>query len=265
MQHHLDISYYCSHRKNHSQCPLWEYPVPQSYDPPSSLLVNVNFDQRTVQPNYNHCHLTAGHPVQDVSSFGPWDVDPFEDLNHNVYNDNSGEAFTGATYQMEGDLFLPEDAFPGEEQIGPNGNMTFSFAKSFFANPFAVSFPGDISCPRADELPLGDSLSTSQSKTCSFRMAESIQQTATPQSIASTSSTSNSGISKCKSKVSTGTSYGPQIHFVDMTDKKGAQRIRNTMNSRKYRQNKLDKIRELEKKLAELEAEKDKWQGRAPT
>jgi len=47
-----------------------------------------------------------------------------------------------------------------------------------------------------------------------------------------------------------------------MADKKGAQRIRNTMNSRKHRQNKLDKIRELEKKLADLEAEKDKWQER---
>jgi hypothetical protein len=45
-----------------------------------------------------------------------------------------------------------------------------------------------------------------------------------------------------------------------MADKKGAQRIRNTMNSRKHRQNKLDKIRELEKKLADLVAEKDQWQ-----
>jgi hypothetical protein len=45
-----------------------------------------------------------------------------------------------------------------------------------------------------------------------------------------------------------------------MADKKGAQRIRNTMNSRKHRQNKLDKIRELEKKLADLVAEKHQWQ-----
>jgi hypothetical protein len=35
------------------------------------------------------------------------------------------------------------------------------------------------------------------------------------------------------------------------------------MNSRKHRQNKLDKIRELEKRLAACEAEKEKWQGRA--
>ena len=48
-----------------------------------------------------------------------------------------------------------------------------------------------------------------------------------------------------------------------MTDKKGAQRIRNTINSRKHRQNKLDRIRDLEKRLATLEAEKEKWQERA--
>lgn len=48
-----------------------------------------------------------------------------------------------------------------------------------------------------------------------------------------------------------------------MADKKGAQRIRNTMNSRKHRQNKLDKIRELEKRLAGLEEEKGKWRERA--
>lgn len=59
------------------------------------------------------------------------------------------------------------------------------------------------------------------------------------------------------------TMYRNEIQFVDMADKKGAQRIRNTMNSRRHRQNKLDKIRELEKKLEALEAEKDKWQSRA--
>ncbi|EHY54228.1 hypothetical protein HRR83_008197 [Exophiala dermatitidis] len=59
------------------------------------------------------------------------------------------------------------------------------------------------------------------------------------------------------------TNYGSGIHFVDMADKKGAQRIRNTINSRKHRQNKLNKIRELEKKLATCEADMKKWQGRA--
>jgi hypothetical protein len=35
------------------------------------------------------------------------------------------------------------------------------------------------------------------------------------------------------------------------------------MNSRKHRQNKLEKIRELELKLAALEKEKSTWHGRA--
>ncbi|ETI20873.1 hypothetical protein G647_07216 [Cladophialophora carrionii CBS 160.54] len=80
-----------------------------------------------------------------------------------------------------------------------------------------------------------------------------------PASTASTPATlgGGGGVSKTKNGHSR---YGPQIHFVDMADKKGAQRIRNTMNSRKHRQNKLDKIRELEKKLADLVAEKDKWE-----
>ncbi|KIV87313.1 hypothetical protein PV11_02868 [Exophiala sideris] len=59
------------------------------------------------------------------------------------------------------------------------------------------------------------------------------------------------------------TKYGQGIYFVDMTNKKEAQRIRNTINSRKHRQNKLDKIRELEKKLAASEAEKQRLQAKA--
>ncbi|KAK4937735.1 hypothetical protein LTR10_021680 [Elasticomyces elasticus] len=58
------------------------------------------------------------------------------------------------------------------------------------------------------------------------------------------------------------TKYG-EIHFVDMTNKKEAQRIRNTINSRKHRQNKLDRIRELEKKLAASEAEQQRLQAKA--
>lgn len=48
-----------------------------------------------------------------------------------------------------------------------------------------------------------------------------------------------------------------------MADKKGAQRIRNTMNSRRHRQNKLDRIRELERKLAACEADREKWRSKA--
>ena len=59
------------------------------------------------------------------------------------------------------------------------------------------------------------------------------------------------------------TKYEREIHFVDMADKKGAQRIRNTINSRKHRQNKLDRIRELEKKLAASEAETQRLQAEA--
>jgi hypothetical protein len=168
----------------------------------------------------------------------------------------------------------------------PHG-MTFSFAENFFANPFAVSFPKDLPCPSGPtfQAPCGgvsmsmalssaalkpgmsDTAAASPSATtvpCSWqRKAEpdcfkSINITP-PASTASTPATLGGGVSKPKPKEG-GSTYGPQIHFVDMADKKGAQRIRNTMNSRKHRQNKLDKIRELEKKLADLVAEKDQWQ-----
>ncbi|KAI1610814.1 hypothetical protein EDD36DRAFT_466821 [Exophiala viscosa] len=59
------------------------------------------------------------------------------------------------------------------------------------------------------------------------------------------------------------TKHGREFHFVDMRDKKEAQRIRNTINSRKHRQNKLDRIRELEKKLAASEAETQRLHANA--
>ncbi|KIW63815.1 hypothetical protein PV04_08787 [Phialophora macrospora] len=189
---------------------------------------------------------------------------------------------------MEGheDLFqqgAPQPSSPpgAEEPMeGPHG-MTFSFAENFFANPFAVSFPGDLPCPSGPtfQAPGGGGMSTSStalksgrsdpaaspSVPCSLQKAEAnaFKSFTPPASTVGTPATLGGNVSKPKPKPKPkdgGSQYGPQIHFVDMADKKGAQRIRNTMNSRKHRQNKLDKIRELEKKLADLVAEKDQWQ-----
>ncbi|EXJ55332.1 hypothetical protein A1O7_08259 [Cladophialophora yegresii CBS 114405] len=163
--------------------------------------------------------------------------------------------------------------------------MTFSFAESFFANPFAVSFPGDLPCPSGPtfqascgdmstsakavqsgerDMAASPSAAVTASKTPRSSQkadteADHFQFLTPPTSMASTPATLCGGGSVSKPKNGP-SKYGPQIHFVDMADKKGAQRIRNTMNSRKHRQNKLDKIRELEKKLADLVAEKDSWQ-----
>ncbi|RMZ77823.1 hypothetical protein DV737_g4128, partial [Chaetothyriales sp. CBS 132003] len=41
-----------------------------------------------------------------------------------------------------------------------------------------------------------------------------------------------------------------QFHFIDMADRKGAMRIRNTRISRQYKENKVRRIAELESKLA---------------
>ena len=54
-----------------------------------------------------------------------------------------------------------------------------------------------------------------------------------------------------------------EFEIVDMTDKKACARVRNTLNSRKYRQSKVDRIRELELQLRKSKAERELWKTRA--
>ena len=156
-----------------------------------------------------------------------------------------------------------------------------SFVESFLANPFAVSFPGDLpySSSVFTTMPL-DSMSPQHSPSIvpvSYKAGRAVEKLAKsplpPVPSFSNTKSSPSSISNGKNKpIPVGTPSPPKtpnspkryaggIQFVDMADKKGAQRIRNTMNSRKHRQNKLERIRELERQLAALEAEKEKWQG----
>jgi len=184
---------------------------------------------------------------------------------------------------MVEDLILPGDVSSGEEAVEVVGGLTFSFAESFFANPFAVSFPGDLPCPGNLPIPqmpwsgtpcpspgsgnphvarTSTHLPTPQR---SHKPVASPKPNTPPKSTINTPTVPYSGISKSTTKsTNSNSAYGHRIEFVDMADKKGAQRIRNTMNSRKHRQNKLDRIRELEKRLAELEAEKESWACETP-
>lgn len=285
MPNQSDSSPYTSRHKNHhSQWPVWDPPVSQSSFPRFYPLVGPNHGdhQRNVQ-SYNDSPQLGDYHADD------WNVDSFDSLNANanVYDPALMRALEDAEQYMEEDSVAPVDVTSlgedSEEACGPD--ITFSFAESFFSNPFAVSFPGDLPCPlapvQASDISSGStspsfSLSSKEgaAKTSppitaavptphSFTTPDFVRfpSTTSPKSIASTSATLNGGISKPAKAVTSAptTKYGPQIHFVDMADKKGAQRIRNTMNSRKHRQNKLDKIRELEKKLAVLESEKQSW------
>ncbi|KAK9344193.1 hypothetical protein V1522DRAFT_355214, partial [Lipomyces starkeyi] len=54
-----------------------------------------------------------------------------------------------------------------------------------------------------------------------------------------------------------------EIHFVANADKMTARRIRNTVTAQRHRQNKVRRIRELEKLLDECEASKERWKKRA--
>ena len=55
----------------------------------------------------------------------------------------------------------------------------------------------------------------------------------------------------------------PELHFVDMADKAACTRARNTVNSRKHRQNKVNRIRELESQLRLSETTSLEWERRA--
>ncbi|KAK9386946.1 hypothetical protein V1515DRAFT_580644 [Lipomyces mesembrius] len=54
-----------------------------------------------------------------------------------------------------------------------------------------------------------------------------------------------------------------EIHFVANADKKTARRIRNTVTAQCHRQNKVRRIRELEKLLDDCEVSKERWKQRA--
>lgn len=187
---------------------------------------------------------------------------------------------------------LEEASCEDEPVVGRSLEITFP--ESFFINPFAVSFPGDIPCPPTMDIaarapdpepvsrPVHASASgTSPGKPLTTGPVHSADTTprispTMPPAYSKISLTSQEGqirgsthhtsppAKTTPSKVKQPTSkYGREIHFVDMRDKKEATRIRNTMNSRKHRQNKLDKIRELEKMLAASEAEKQQWKAKA--
>jgi hypothetical protein len=271
-----------SSRHKQQQWHSWEERSIQYNYPRSYPLV---FDQRNVR-NHNNGYHRLGGINHNASEFGPLGL---LDGKHVSMQNSSG--ITAQQHHADMDTNHPEVPITGEDdptELFGLGNL--DFPENFFANPFAVSFPGDLPCwndatlqaPPNDALDLEvdfnlfemPSVSTSspelilldaewppvgtrqvtlpQQDTAEARELSPRTGTSTPVSIGT------SNISRVTKSAST-SAYTSQIQFVDMADKKGAQRIRNTMNSRKHRQNKLDRIRELEKKLAEMEAEKEKW------
>jgi len=124
-------------------------------------------------------------------------------------------------------------------------------APSFFSPPQTVSHPHPVQGGRVEKTRPISNISNASTKVSS------------PVNVLEQKATGSKAEVKKSSKAKSNTKYGSEIHFVDMTNKKEAQRIRNTMNSRKHRQNKLEKIRELELKLAALEDEKSTWHDRA--
>jgi len=272
-----------SHHKNHQQGFGRDYPV---YDSHLRQYPLVNRDQRNVlyhNSNYGHVDPTV---LPEYDLFGCLD-----DVSSNRdfcpdFGQNAKEPIWGSP---------PVAESSEEEAVEDSTSTTPGFPASFFMNPFAVSFPGDIPYPPA--ISTADSNTTTMpaiatvsdqtrtpstldqgpavaddapssllsASTPSLHAASSLHMSSATQSSSKTLKPPSVATAQRISKKTTdsSTAYGSQIYFVDMTDKKGAQRIRNTMNSRKHRQNKLDRIRDLEKRLVALEAEKEKWQERA--
>ncbi|KAK6381305.1 hypothetical protein LTS17_004362 [Exophiala oligosperma] len=242
------------------------------------------------------------------------DVDLFDSLNNDVpfdeqlwvdFEQTSMEEELPASSGLDTSLVEVEveaEAEGKEADFVPGSvsSPSTTFPETFFMNPFAVSFPGDIPChssisitdsstattpsmtwsttPKTATPHLSQETSMLKAATCAPSLVNtpaSLPRSRLTRPLAAdasrtgeTSVSSSFASSAAPAKVMKTTPNPPavqhtQIHFVDMADKKGAQRIRNTMNSRKHRQNKLDKIRELEKRLAGLEEEKGKWRERA--
>lgn len=266
------------HKQDHGQDQWLAWDNPASFNNHSRFLPLISNDQRNVQSYFDGQHVSISPNLLD-------DPEPFDEtFDISGFDDDLGMCQTSID-----PAFLEPAASPELELVDGPG-ISIGIPEGFFLNPFAVSFPGDLPCPEPLSMasgmqslpmfsmmePLPDSpvlptIKDNGDPVCP-RSITPASTSSTPQSTKTTSIENNHnharGITKTKTKATTTTtgptsSYGNQIQFVDMADKKGAQRIRNTMNSRRHRQNKLDKIRELEKKLEALEAERDMWQGRA--
>lgn len=265
-QHRRESSSLSTHHKDHLQWPVWDFTAYNSYQR-SLPLVSIP-DQRNL-PSYfdtNHVSLSAfdNADVYDVSK---------NDWQNVVFNQDFGMEDNSLDTSPDGEE-VPCDPV---KEIG----VSITFPEGFFMNPFAVTFPGDLPCSNPISMERGATAvpSSSPARTvCHPPLIQSgrVEKGRSKSNPSNTSSRTSSPfhVLEHKAPPSAGEArkpcgtdksikYGPQIHFVDMADKKGAQRIRNTMNSRKHRQNKLEKIRELELKLAALEEEKSTWHDRA--
>lgn len=253
---------FSTHHKDHQQWPVWDYTVYNSY-PRSLPLVSVP-DQRNLPAYFDTNH-------DSLSAFD--NADLYQLSGYDWQNVDFDDSFRMEDNSLDSTPSGKEAPCDPVEEIG----VSITFPEAFFMNPFAVTLPGDLPCPNPISMEQPDPVKPSSSPVWTVYQPPPVQsgrveKTRPKSNTSSTSSRTSSPfyIVEHKPSLSTGDAtkksgtdkpvkYGSEIHFVDMADKKGAQRIRNTMNSRKHRQNKLDKIRELESKLAALEEEKSTW------
>jgi hypothetical protein len=120
---------------------------------------------------------------------------------------------------------------------------TTAFPHNFFANSFAVSFPGDIPCPGAP-MALGSFLFESDTNTTASSLPPTVK--LPPHLHQPAQHTPPTAPLSSPAEASP---PAQDFQFIDMTDKKAAMRIRNTRISRQHRANKVKRIADLEKRL----------------
>ena len=142
------------------------------------------------------------------------------------------------------ELFFEDET--ATEDLCEEVQDTSVFPCNFFANPFAVSFPGDIQCPGA--LTMHFSLDMDDT---AVALTPSVTQQPPPAIAVDAPVASAPPTTSLSPELPTESIKTPdgQFHFIDMADKKAAMRIRNTRISRQHKQNKIKRIAELERQL----------------
>ncbi|KAF2267007.1 hypothetical protein CC78DRAFT_566434 [Lojkania enalia] len=227
------------------------------------------------------------------------------DLNSNNSFDSNMGAGLGPAYGSDSDWEFPASAFTSINDASATSGSTRTISpKDIFQDPFGSAPPStaftDLTSPEIGESPFigesyetspmfyGDAVAATDKWYSLFPEAEAesnikpaqpadLERTVSQNSLARSSSSSNSPITLDSSNRRKSTTNSPALNAsiskprrrkgvlppitVDPNDKAALKRARNTLAARDSRQRKFDHVQSLERRNAELEAEVEKWKN----